>query len=191
MAAAVEAIRTVGPQVSMEQMAAQAGVTKPILYRHFGDRDGLLEAIGEYFAHQVFARLGAALNEAEPEEILWRTIDAYLAFLDEDPQVYAFVTATALTTPLARRASAMIDVIAQQVARAIGDQLRAAGLDAGPAEPYAFGIVGMVREAGDWWLRSKAMSRDALTTYLCRLLWYGFDGLDQAASAPAGVARSS
>ncbi len=58
----------------------------------------------------------------------------------------------------------------------MGDQLRANGLDAGGAEPIAFGIVGMVHHAGDWWIRNQTMSRHALTTYLAGLLWNGFGG---------------
>ena len=48
--AAVGAVREIGPGATMEQLAAAGGVTKPILYRHFGDRDGLIAAIAERFS---------------------------------------------------------------------------------------------------------------------------------------------
>ena len=69
----------------------------------------------------------------------------------------------------------------------IGDQLRALGLDAGGAEPFAFGVVGMVHQAGDWWIRSRTMSREALTSYLTSLLWNGFEGLATGTPASTGA----
>ncbi len=184
---AVAAIRRDGATVSMEQLAASGGVTKPILYRHFGDRDGLVRAIGERFLVTLLGRLEAALEAPEPRDILAGTIDAYLSFLEEDPHLYAFLIGTPQRTearPQAEGGTEMIDVIGPLIARAIGDGLRAAGRDAGAAEPYGFGIVGMVHQAGDWWMRNKTMTRAALTNYLTDLLWHGFQGMATAA-APA------
>ena len=167
----------------MEQLARKGGVTKPILYRHFGDRDGLVDAIGERFAGRLITRLGATLDADDPQELLRRTIDGYLAFLEEDPELYSFLVRQApasLNTDDGRApgaSSSLVDVISRQVAVVIGDRLRADRLDAGGAEPMAFGIVGMVHQAGDWWLRTRTMSRSALVDYLTELLWSGFSGL--------------
>jgi len=182
--AAVEAIRDLGPQPSMEQLAARGGVTKPILYRHFGDREGLGRAIGERFATVLMDRLAAPLAGGEPREQLRATVAAYLEFLEDEPHLYSFLT----TGPLPRDvddAGAITQAVARRVAVTIGDQLRALGLDAGGAEPYAYGVVGMVHQAGDWWIRNRTMSREALTTYLTDLLWHGFAGIAARAGASA------
>ncbi len=187
--AAVDAIRTIGAGASMEQLAKQGGVTKPILYRHFGDRDGLVDAIGEQYAATLVERLGASLGSSEPIELLRRTIDNYLQFLEADPELYTFLMHQRPRTPShadEREISALIDVIGRQVAVVIGDQLRANDLDAGGAEPIAFGIVGMVHHAGDWWIRTRTMSRSALTDYLTTVLWNGFSGLREAAGGASG-----
>lgn len=178
--AAVTAIREVGSGASMEQLAAQGGVTKPILYRHFGDRDGLVAAIGEHYGALLLGRIGATLGGDAPEDLLWRTIDGYLAFLEEDPELYTFLMRQTSHSSEGMSTGSLIDVIARQVATVIGDQLRAQDLDAGGAEPMGFGIVGMVHSAGDWWIHSRTMSRYALTTYLAGLLWNGFQGLADA-----------
>jgi hypothetical protein len=59
----------------------------------------------------------------------------------------------------------------------LGEQLRALGIDSGPAEPWAFGIVGMVHLAGDWWLERRTMTRARLVDDLTTLLWNGLGGL--------------
>ncbi|HEU5085157.1 MAG TPA: TetR/AcrR family transcriptional regulator [Acidimicrobiales bacterium] len=187
--AAVDAIRTIGPNASMEQLAAQGGVTKPILYRHFGDREGLGRAIGEHYATVLFARLQGSLDaDAAPRDLLWRTVDTYLAFLEEEPQLYTFLSSGSGARPDLEEAGAIVNAVARQVSGIISDRLLAAGLDTGGAEPFAFGIVGMVHQAGDWWIRTRTMSRSALTGYLTTLLWSGFEGIARDASAdPAAV----
>src|SRR5687767_9777206 len=92
MDAAVEAIREHGPNASMEDLARAAGVTKPILYRHFGHRDGLTAALATRFADGLQSTLQAALVAGtEPRETLEKTIDAYLEFVERDPAVYRFL----------------------------------------------------------------------------------------------------
>jgi AcrR family transcriptional regulator len=187
LAAAVEAIRTIGPNASMEQLAAQGGVTKPILYRHFGDREGLGRAIGEHYATVLMTRLAAPLDSQEPRDLLWRTVDTYLEFLEDEPQLYTFLTSGGGARPDVEDAGAIVEAVAREVAVRIGDQLGALGRDAGGAEPFAHGIVGLVHQAGDWWIRNRTMSRHALTTYLTTLLWSGFEGIARGAGTDGAV----
>lgn len=199
--AAVDAIRDVGAGASMEQLARRGGVTKPILYRHFGDRNGLVGAIAERYGQQLLVRLSSTLTVDDPRTLLRDTVDGYLAFLEEDPELYTFLLlqvprALSQRSPeeLAEHAS-LIDVIGRQVAVVIGERFRALGLDDRGAEPMAFGIVGMVHSAGHWWIRSRSMSRAALTEHLTTLLWSGFDGMSApesaTSSAPAADATPS
>ena len=161
----------------MEQIAAEAGVTKPIVYRHFGDRDGLLDAMAERFETEVTTELRAALSrEAGPKELLVAGIDAYLAIVERDPNVYQVLVRRAVSDPRGGP-QAVIRRVAQQVALVIGEQMRNLGLDSGAAEPWAFGLVGMVHAAGDWWLERPTMPRARLVEYLVALLWDGMSGV--------------
>jgi AcrR family transcriptional regulator len=176
--AAVRAIRRAGPAVSMDAIAAEAGVTKPILYRHFGDRVGLAGALAEQFGAQLVAELDAALSQdLPPDQLLAATIDTYLAFVERDPHVYNFLIGR-LGAPVGTDvANGLVTQVGQRVALVLGEQLRARGVDSGPAEPWAFGIVGMVHLAGDWWLERRTMTRARLVEYLATLLWNGLDAL--------------
>jgi AcrR family transcriptional regulator len=183
--AAIVAIREGGSKVSMEAIAREAGVTKPILYRFFGDREGLLQALGERMAGQVTADVTAALEQAprgEPKEMLRTAIAAYINLIDTEPEVYRFVTEQTggthgpTTTGLAAE-------VARAVAVILGEELRARGADSGAAEPWAFGIVGMVHLSGDWWVRTRTLPRERLVTYIVDLLWDGFAVLDRDAAA--------
>ena len=174
--AAVEAIRRHGPQVSMEDLARAAGVTKPILYRHFGHRDGLTAALATRFAHGLESTLQTAmLSGNDPRETLIKTIDAYLAFVEHDPDVYRFLVRHLTASPPDDELSVgnFLRQVGNQVAVVVGEQMRAAKVDSGGAEPLAHGIVGMVHAAGDWWLERQTMPRERVVQYVVDLLWGG------------------
>ena len=175
LAGAIRVIRRDGPLASMDAIAAEAGVTKPIVYRHFGDRDGLTQAIAEQFAGELFDELrGALTGDAEPEAVLRATIDAYLSFIERDPQIYRFVVQSppppgsdGLTL------AGFVRQVGQEVSVVLGERMRQLGADSGAAEPWAFGLVGMVHLAGDWWLERRSMPRSRLVDYLTALVWTG------------------
>ena len=182
--AAVSAIREIGPGVTMEQLANAGGVTKPILYRHFGDRDGLIGAIAERFSADLLSSVTAPLSsDADARALLRATVDAYVSFIERETNLYRFM----VQHPPERSdgvpaMGGLVDLIARQVAQVAGERLRAAGRDSGAAVPWAYGIVGLVHQAGDWWVDDRTMSRDTLVGYLVSLLW---DGLGAAQGADA------
>jgi AcrR family transcriptional regulator len=181
--AAIREIRAVGPTVTMEQLAKAGGITKPILYRHFGDRDGLITAIAEVFSADLIAWVtGPLTSSTYPRELLDATIGAYVGFLEQDPHLYRFLiqqtgSRSGPNTPI----SSLVDVVAKQVAFVAGDQLRLAGRDTEAAMPWAYGIVGLVHQATNWWLQDRSISRERFLSHISDLLWMGLAG----AAAPA------
>lgn len=174
--AAEAAIARHGPDASMEEIAAEAGVTKPIVYRVFGDRAGLVAALGERFAERLVAVLGDVLGTAPPSrDLLVATVNAYLRFIEAEPHVYAFLSRRALAEDPERVVGVMRRV-AQQTAVVLGEAMRERGLDSGAAEPWAYGLVGMVHLAGDWWIEHRTMPRERLVAYLASLAWSGLGG---------------
>lgn len=189
--AAVTAIRRDGPGVSMEAIAREAGVTKPIVYRLFDDREGLVLALGDRIARQVIENVTAALEESlidHPKEAIRAAIAAYVEIIDTEPEVYRFLT-DQIGTWAASAPTGMAAEISRSIAVVLGEQLRARRLDSGPAEPWAFGIIGMVHFAGDWWSRSRIVPRDVLVTYLVDLLWDGLNGLPPHPGAASPTSR--
>jgi AcrR family transcriptional regulator len=177
--AAVEVIRRDGPAVSMEVIAAEAGVTKPIVYRHFGDRSGLVAALAKRFSDDLMGALQTSLaRDAEPRDLLVGTIDAYVAFVEQEPNLYRFVVQH--VDGGAEELTSFVREVAQQVAVVLGERLREIGYDSGAAEPWAYGLVGMVHLAGDWWVSSRAMPRERLVEYLTTMVWDGMASLEHA-----------
>jgi AcrR family transcriptional regulator len=187
VAAAMDAVRTHGPAVSVAEIAAVAGITKPVLYRHFEDRADLQRAVGQQAVALLMSRMAPALAvDGDPASTIHGIIDAFLAGIEAEPELWRFV----VHHPIGH--AEVVDDAREQIARLvatlIGERLREEGLDSGGAEAWAQGLVGMVQSAGDWWLERRTMSRAALTGYLTTIIWGGLSGVLRQAEAPVDPA---
>ena len=173
---AIDGIRKHGPSASMDVLAAEAGITKPILYRHFGDRAGLARAVADRFADELEAELGKAISLVtnDTRKLLEGTIDAFVGYIERDPALYRFLVQPG--TDAAVDLSGFLERIGNNVAIAIGEQLRVSGRDSGGAEVIARGVVSFVYAAGDWWVDRRTMPRAQLVNYLTDFLFSGFNG---------------
>jgi AcrR family transcriptional regulator len=180
--ASIDLVRRDGPLVSMEQIAAACGVTKPIIYRHFDGRDDLILGMAGRFLDEFIAEVSPELYRegAEPIEVLTATMDAYLALIERDTSLYRFISDHAGVD----RRDVIVTMIAEQVAIVAEDMLAQRGLDTAPARTWAFAIVGMVQVTGDWWVTHRDMSRADLVRQLTSLLWVGLDDLGLGHHAP-------
>lgn len=187
--AAVEAIRKHGPDASMEQIAREAGITKPILYRHVGGREEFVTALTERFVGDLIERLETALAQDSDDlrGLLATGFDTYLELIERETELYRFLIRRVGGQQGAGEVlNGVIRRIASIDTQIIGERLRAAGADSGAAEPWGFGLVGMVHAAGDWWLDHRTMPRQRLVEYLVSLAWDGMAGatLRSTASTP-------
>ena len=192
--AADRVVRRDGPNASMDKIAAEAGIAKPVLYRYFGDKGGLYRALAQRYVEEIVQELrGGWSDPADPRGRIEATIDGYLSFIEREREAYRFLMHRAVPERAEAQATVgdFIRQVANEVAVVVGEELRRAGLDSGAAEPWAHGMVGMVHLAGDWWLEHKTMPRSALTSYLVTLLWNGFAGLPPASGAVAADARAA
>ena len=163
----------------MEAMASAGMVTKPILYRHFGDRQGLVAAIGERFLTDLNEAIATSLrgDQSSDGSLLRATIDAYMSLVEADTELYRFLVQQDARSGN-EATSAFVAQVAAQVTALLDATLRAADRDPAPAELWAHGIIGMVHAAGDWWAeRRTSMSRDLVVNELTWLLWRGLDGI--------------
>jgi len=172
-----------GPQASMNAIAAEAGITKPILYRHFGDKGGLYAALAQRHTDALLDSLRAALDApADRRERVESTLDTYLAAIEARPQVYRFLMHPAeggqggdqggdQGFDVGKHSAPLLRRMGEELAQVIEERL-----DLGPgsrqlARVRGHGIVGMMYAAGDWWLGERPCSRTELVRSLADLLW--------------------
>jgi AcrR family transcriptional regulator len=187
----VAAVNSRGAGVGMDDISSASGIAKPVFYRYFSDKADLFLEVARSVAQVVVTEVMAAIDEPdEPRAKLEAGIGAYIAAIEAQPALYEFAAAQ---QGLGRSVTGeslddYASIIGVHASRVIGGYLRAAGLDSGAAEPWGFGIVGMVRSATDRWLTQQSMTHEALVTYLTDLVWPGLVGTATAAATASGQA---
>jgi AcrR family transcriptional regulator len=185
IAAALRVLEGQGPDLTMDAVAAEAGVTKPVLYRYFSDKTALVTALGEHGSSMLITRLIPAITADLPAlDRVRGAVAAYFAALDERPSLYWLIVRhtageiPAENDPYQRNK----ELIGSALTAVFGDYLRACGLDSGAAEPWAYGITGLVQSTAEWWLQRRSMSRVHVVEYTTQLIYAALAGV-----LPSGV----
>jgi AcrR family transcriptional regulator len=182
--AAMAAVEQHGASVGMDQIAAVAGTSKAVFYRHFTDKADLYRAVGQQMAQVFSDQLSGRMSGApDVRAMVAGGIDTYLETLEKTPELYRFV----VRNPVLEQAGGAGAVDYTSVIAGRIDQTIA--LAAGPdrdlvlRRPWGTAIVGLMKSAGDWWLDNPGvLSRAELTESLTGLLWNGTSGLVRTAS---------
>jgi AcrR family transcriptional regulator len=172
----IAAVEERGAGIGMDGISAASGIAKPVFYRYFHDKADLFLAVGRAVAEDMVTEVMAAIDSQDkPRRKLQAGIEMYVAKVEASPELYRFVAAHQ-----ALRSSSQTDLlddyastVGAHASRVIGEVLRAQGLDSGAADPWGFGIVGMVRAATDRWLEQQTMSRADFVSYLTDFTWAG------------------
>lgn len=178
--AAVAAVDEFGSEVGLDQIAAVARTSKPVIYRYFADKNELYRAVGRRVVARIVAALQGVGPDSDPRALMLASIDAYLQLLEDHPQLFRFVTQNRLLgDPISTEFN---NPVADVLTVALGEQLRAIGFDPADARPWGAAVVGFIRSASLWWLdHPETMTRAQLTDYLGALLWGGGAGIFQLA----------
>jgi AcrR family transcriptional regulator len=148
--AAIRVIRREGDTVAMEGIAGEAGISRPILYRHFGDATGLYGAVADDFCQELLYRLRRSARGVPPGRDLLRSqIITYLTFLAEDPEVYRYLNRQVPT-----------------------DRERSVTHHSGFSRLVA--DMGGLEAAASRWVEEPTCSADELSDRLTAVLWNGF-----------------
>jgi AcrR family transcriptional regulator len=178
--ATLAAVGKYGAGVGMDEIAAEAGTSKTVVYRHFADRAELYVAVCTRVAAQLLPKLRSAIESGgHPREMVAAAIDAYLAFIEADPELYRFVVhQQTIDRPASDPLDSLSSLVGEQAAAAISVALQQSGHDPAAAAPWGHGVVGLVRSAADWWLRAdRPMLRTELAAHLTDLAWAGLSAV--------------
>jgi AcrR family transcriptional regulator len=175
--AAERLIRAQGPTVTLDAIAAEAGVTKPILYRGVGDKDALVMALAERLVTRMTDEVTTMVAAAPgPREGLRALVGGYLQLAALDRHLYLYVTAGGSSDDRVQQALLLADRTAQGFAEGIAASRAAQGADASVALAWAYGLIGTLHFVTLWWLRDGATDADAVAEQITTLLWSGLGG---------------
>jgi AcrR family transcriptional regulator len=173
--------------VSMDEIAEQAGISKPMLYHYFGSKEGLYVA----YVRQEGSALLAGMREATdptapPADRLWAGTLAFLGYVDEHRPGWALLYQEAASQggPLAAEVAELRARIAAIVHRLF---VTGGGDDAdGTSEALAHAFVGAGESVANWWLDHPQESGERVAQLLVRLASAALPALDEPPLPAAG-----
>ncbi len=156
LAAAIRAVHRLGPGASMGDIAAEANLTKPVVYACFQSKAGLGRAILEHYLTQVRREALIAMGGESSQRAVVRAIVAPLvAFVEREPDVYRFLI-VALETCAGTRSPSLfgpLGLLADQLSLGFDTVFKRSGADPRPAEMLAYSVLATTFASVEWWDR--------------------------------------
>ena len=151
--------------VTMDEIAAAVGVTKPLLYNYFGNKERLYTACMEEAGDALSRTIGDAVEATDsPGEALGAGVRAFFVFLDSDRDAWAVLFDETLPQAgeLADRVAAYRSLITELVSTAMVAQLPRERREAGRVEVEALStaLLGAAEALARWWLRTESLSAE-------------------------------
>ena len=163
---------------SVEEIAAKAGVSKPVVYEHFGGKEGLYAVVVDREVRSLLDRIAAALTGGHPRELLEQAALALLDYIDQEPHGFQVLVRESPALSAGGNFSSVMNDVAHQVEHILGDEFRARGLDPKFAELYSQALVGTVALVGQWWREARKPKKEMVAAHLVNLAWNGLSHLE-------------
>jgi AcrR family transcriptional regulator len=167
---------------SVEEIAARAQVSKPIVYEHFGGKEGLYAVIVDRETSTLLGALEGALadHRAHPRILMERAALAFLTYIDECEDGFRILVRDSPATHQGGSYSTLLGDVAAKVESILTAQLRLRRYTAADAALYAQMLVGMVAFTGQWWLETRIPSKEDVAARMVNLSWYGLGALEKS-----------
>jgi len=163
---------------STEEIAARAGVSKPVVYEHFGGKEGLYAVVVDREMQRLADRITSALTAGHPRELLEQAALALLGYIEGDTDGFRILVRDSPVASESGTFASLISDIANRVEHILGNEFAMRGFDPGLAPMYAQALVGMVALTGQWWLDARKPKRDEVAAHLVNLAWNGLSHLE-------------
>ncbi|MFD4987069.1 TetR family transcriptional regulator [Streptomyces sp. NPDC058374] len=164
---------------SVEEIAAKAGVSKPVVYEHFGGKEGLYAVVVDREMRQLLDMVTSALTAGHPRELLEQAAFALLDYIDSYTDGFRILVRDSPVAQSTGTFASLISDIATQVEDILGTEFKNRGFDAKLAPLYAQALVGMVALTGQWWLDARKPKKAEVAAHLVNLAWHGLDAMEQ------------
>lgn len=166
---------------SIEEIAHRANVSKPVVYEHFGGKEGVYAVVVDREMQYLLAKMTSALaEEAHPRLLLERAAVALLDYVEGSADGFRILVRASPVASATGTFSSLLNDIASQVEDILGRQFSSRGYDSKLAALYSQSLVGMVALTGQWWLDVRKPRKEEVAAHLVNLSWNGLSHLESA-----------
>jgi AcrR family transcriptional regulator len=174
---------------SIEEIAAQAGVSKPIVYEHFGGKEGLYAVVVDREVEHLLATATAILSGANTREKFETAAVLLLRYIEDNSDGFRILVRDSHPASGSGTFGSLLSDLASQVEYMLGDFFRSRGYDPKLTPMYAQMLVGMVAVTGQWWLDARKPRVEVVAAHLINLAWNGLSQLEPKPRISAEAAK--
>jgi AcrR family transcriptional regulator len=163
---------------SVEEIAAKAGVSKPVVYEHFGGKEGLYAVVVDREIEVLLERMTQALTANNPRRLAEQAALALLEYIETNTDGFRILVRD---SPVGSSTGSFISIlsdVATRVEHILAENFKRRGLEPKNAPMYAQMLVGMVALTGQWWLDARKPKKQDVAAHLVNLAWNGLSGLE-------------
>jgi AcrR family transcriptional regulator len=164
---------------SIEEIAARAGVSKPVVYEHFGGKEGLYAVVVDREVRRLLGMMQDSLDAEHPRVLLEQAAFALLDYIEAEPDGFRILVRD---SPIGSATGSFVSIIgdiASRVEHILAAEFKARGFDAEVAPLYSQMLVGMVGTTGQWWLDTRKPEKRVVAEHLVNLAWNGLAGMEK------------
>jgi AcrR family transcriptional regulator len=172
---------------SVEEIAARAQVSKPVVYEHFGGKEGLYAVVVDREVNTLLDGILSSLDAeslavANPDnrqrEVIERAALALLDYIESNTDGFRILSRDSSVGQSTGSFASLLSDIASQVEGILVAEFRSRGLEAKTAPMYAQMLVGMVALTGQWWLDTRRPKKSEVAAHVVNLAWNGLSDLE-------------
>ncbi|AXK87813.1 TetR/AcrR family transcriptional regulator [Nocardia farcinica] len=165
---------------SIEEIAQRAQVSKPVVYEHFGGKEGLYAVVVDREMSMLLDMITSSLTQNRSRVRLEQVALALLTYIEERTDGFRILVRDQAATATAEesRYSSLLNEAVNQVAHILAGDFGRRGFDTSLATLYAQALVGMVSTAATWWLDVRVPSKEVVAAHLVNLCWNGLSHLE-------------
>jgi AcrR family transcriptional regulator len=182
---------------SIEEIAERAKISKPVVYEHFGGKEGLYAVVVDREMSRLLDSMVASLNGRHPRVLLEQAALALLEYVEEHSDGFTILIRESPAPSTTGNFVSLIHDVVDKLEPIVANMLKTRGFDPKLAPIYSHSLAGMVVLTGQWWLDARKPRREVVAAHLVNLAWNGLASLDPqpvlrtSARRPGSASRST
>ncbi|MGI9208910.1 MAG: TetR/AcrR family transcriptional regulator, partial [Rhodococcus sp. (in: high G+C Gram-positive bacteria)] len=163
---------------SIEEIAQRAQVSKPVVYEHFGGKEGLYAVVVDREMTVLMSMVTESLTRNRSRVRVERAALALLTYIEERTDGFRILVRDSPVAAEEGTYSSLLNEAMRQVGQLLAGDFSRRGLNPELAPLYAQALVGMVATTATWWLDERTPSKEVVAAHLVNLCWNGLTRLE-------------
>ncbi|OZF41032.1 TetR family transcriptional regulator [Rhodococcus sp. 14-2483-1-1] len=163
---------------SVEEIAGRANVSKPVVYEHFGGKEGLYAVIVDREMSTLLGMITKSLDLNRSRIRVERVALALLTYIEDRTDGFRILVRDSPVSAEDGKYSSLLNEAIGRVGHMLAGDFSRRGLDPEFAPMYAQALVGMVSMTAQWWLDVRTPSKEVVAAHVVNLCWNGLTNLE-------------